>query len=77
MSKPKVFMRQPAPGQSIEDFKREMEALYGNGEEATTIDASNMDAAELEKLLAGFGVDKDALDKKPGILQRIQNAILS
>jgi len=86
MEKPKMVMRMaaPAPGQSMEDFKKEIAATHGV-DDATVIDGSNMNPEDLKAMLASMGVDADEIDnmlagreqkKKPGLFQRIQDALL-
>ena len=84
-SMPKIIMETPKPGQSMEDFKREMEMKHSGMKDAKVVDAKNMDPAQLEAMLAGMGISKEQFaemtgsatgEKKPGIFKRIQNALL-
>jgi hypothetical protein len=80
----KIIMQSPAPGQSQEDFIREIKEKYGDGE-STEINAGNMDPEALKSMLAGLGMSAEDIDtvtsgkepaKKPGFFARITNALL-
>lgn len=85
MKKPKMIFQMQKPGQSQEDFVREMKEKMGEGNEPQVLDASAMDPAQLQEMLAGLGISKEKFaemtgeggkKKKPGLFQRIQDAML-
>ena len=63
------------PGMTIEDAKRELNEKMGR--EIDYVDKEDMDPDELKLLMEQHGIDQEQEKaKKPGILQRIQDAIL-
>lgn len=59
--KMKMMMRRPKPGQSMEDFKKEMEAEFGG--DMTIMDGNNPEnLAKMREMLKSMGQDTSELD---------------
>lgn len=86
MSKPKMIFQAVAPGQSVEELKKELTEKHGTAE-MKVIDGSSMNPEELRATLEKMGMSTEDINnvlseaksnqKKPGMFQKIQNALLS
>jgi len=83
--KPKIMFHaaSPKPGQSLEDFKKEMAEKHGI-DDTKVVDGSDMSQEDIKAMLANMGMDPEEIDnmlaggeqkKKTGIFQKIQDAL--
>jgi len=81
----KMIMAQPKPGQSREDFIREMKEKHGADGNGTVMDGTNMNPEQLKAMLAAAGMGAADIDAvlagkesgtKKGIFSRITDALL-
>jgi len=69
-----LIYRTSRPGQTLEDFKREMEETYGS--ELNMTDRVIEDPEEIKEMMASMGLTNDEQKNKIGFFKKIENAIL-